>query len=193
MVRIVDYPRVLEQTKADGLRSLYHNSGAFGFPDAVATTSLGWIGPDDPTIRESARPMIRRIAEPFEANLASATVRAWTTLLPGKVWIMPKSHWSYELQFGSATWLPGELAGLGIDSADLIGRTNAAAIAAETGDAEQTAGLIESLLTNLNGSDFALYFPGGKTVATLHHHKQVWWTTADRAVAAGLDQIVSPA
>jgi hypothetical protein len=106
---------------------------------------------------------------------------------------MPKSHWSYELQFGSPVWLPGRLRSIGIDPAALVDRTNAAAIEGGLDDAPAVTGLVESLLTELAGSDFAMLFPGRRTVCALHHHKQVWWTTADESVGRGLDRIVSPA
>jgi hypothetical protein len=60
-------------------------------------------------------------------------------------------------------------------------------------DAPAMAGLVASLLARLDQSDFAMLFPGRRTVCTVHHHKQVWWTSADESVGRGLDRIVSPA
>ena len=71
------------------LRSLYYNSGAFGFPNGVATSFVGWIGPDDPSIRAEAMAQARRVAPPYEQSLADLAARAWETIFPGPVWVMP--------------------------------------------------------------------------------------------------------
>src|SRR5262245_8724935 len=97
---IIDYPIVLEQMRATGLRSLYYNGGAFGFASDVPTRSVGWVGPPDDSIRAEVRPVIRQIPSPFEQNLAAMLVKAWTEILPGRIWVMPGSSWSYELDFG---------------------------------------------------------------------------------------------
>src|SRR5262245_60737870 len=97
---IIDYPIVLEQMRAMKMRSLYYNSGAFGFNGDSTTRSIGWVGPPDGTIRESALGFVRHVGEPYESNLAALVVRAWREILPGRVWVMPKSHWAYELDFG---------------------------------------------------------------------------------------------
>jgi hypothetical protein len=117
---IIDYPIVLNQLAQQGFKSLYHNSGAFGFAPTVTTISRGWIGREDPSIRESARSIVRQITPPTESRMAELTIQFWKQSLPGPVWVMPKSHWAYELEFGSRDWLPGVLKQIGIDSAHLL-------------------------------------------------------------------------
>ena len=113
MPRIIDYPQVVEQAAADGLVSLYPNSGAFGFaPGATGARSGGSGG-------RFEHPPGGRGADPagggplHRARLAAMAARAWRELLPGEVWALPKSHWAYELQFGSHEWMPGLLREVG--------------------------------------------------------------------------------
>jgi hypothetical protein len=190
MPSVVEYPIVLADQTAAGLRSLYYNSGAFGFAPAVATTSVGWIGPPDETIRPAARPLVRQVGEPYPCKLAELLARAWVELLPGPTWVMPKSHWGYELDFGSKEWLPDALRAAGVDPSILAGRNNAAAVQFEPGEAKPFAALVEALLTRLKGSDFAAAWPGRRVACTIHSHQQLWWTTDDAAVAEGLDRLV---
>jgi len=42
---------------------------------------------------------------------------------------------------------------------------------------------VSRLLEMLQGSDFAIAFPHHRMTCMLHHHKQLWWTTRDAAVA----------
>ena len=39
-------------------------------------------------------------------------------------------------------------------------------------------------------SDFQLSFPGLPAVCTIHHHKQLWWTTVDPSLHALLEKMV---
>lgn len=187
---IIDYQLVLEQMRAQHFKCLYYNSGAFGFPADVQTRSIGWLGPVDETIKPDARLMTRMVAPPFEPNLAERVTGAWQELLPGRVWAMPKSHWAYELEFGSRDWMPALLENIEIDPGLLVGRNNAAAIEFTPGEERHFQHFIERLLQMLLGSDFLLGFPGRNTICTIHSHKQIWWTTADGEVAAGLDRLV---
>lgn len=189
MPRIVDYEVVLDRMTGQGLQCLYYNSGAFGFPEGVITESVGWTGPDDPTLRPAARSLARQVAPPYELNLAARVIRAWHDCLPGTLWLMPKSHWAYELDFGSHVWMPAMLDAIGIDAKSLQPRTNAAAIEFEASESASLQAVIETLLEKLFGSDFALAFPGRPVVCTLHHHKQVWWTSSDREIIAALGRI----
>lgn len=189
---IIDYPIVLEQMREMKMRSLYYNSGAFGFHSDTPTRSLGWIGPADDTIREAARPLVRQVAEPFEANLADLLVRAWQEILPGRIWIMPASHWAYELDFGSKEWMPALLEGLGIDPGLLQTRTTAAALEFAPDEVEPLKHLVQRLLEMLQASDFAIAFPHRRVVCSLHHHRQLWWTSAEPAVSDALDAMVGP-
>jgi len=183
---IVDYAQVLDQMGRQGFRSLYYNSGAFGFSEESGVESVGWIGPDDPTLRPAARALARSVPEPYAAELTTRVVRAWREHLPGTVWVMPKSHWAYELDFGSRDWMPAVLEHAGVDSGLLQPRTNAAAIEFKLSEGEAFSHLVEGLLRMLFGSDFALAFPGHPVTATVHHHKQVWWTSTDHALIESL-------
>ena len=185
---VVDYPIVLADQQRAGLRSLYYNSGAFGFANGTATTSVGWIGPPDATIRSAALPLVRHVPEPYPTTLARLLASVWQEQLPGDVWVMPKSHWAYELDFGSKAWLPDVLRSIGVDPATLVTRNNAAAVAFAPAEVEPFVILVENLLRHLAGSDFAAAWPGRRVACTIHSHQQLWWTTDDPALMAGLDQ-----
>jgi hypothetical protein len=182
----VDYEQVLSQMKGQGLRSLYYNSGAFGFAEGVPAHSVGWIGTEDSSLRPEAREMAVKVAPPYESTLGELVVRAWHDYLPGKVWLMPKSHWAYELDFGSRDWMPALLERAGVDAGLLQSRTNAAAIEFNLTEVNSFTHVIEGLLRMLLGSDFALAFPGRQAVCTLHHHKQVWWQSDDAGLIESL-------
>lgn len=179
MPSLIDYEAVQEHMDALGMRSLYYNSGAFGPKDAVSMRYFGWIGPDDPSIRPEALAHSRRVPPPYAQTLAALAARVWQELLPGPAWVMPKSHWAYELDFGSKTWMPGALERLGLDPASLAARTNAAAIEFATSEVEPLAAFVGTLLDNLLGSDFAIAFPSYPINCTIHHHKQLWWVATD--------------
>jgi hypothetical protein len=182
MPTIVDYPIVLERMEGEGFRCLYHNSGAFGFVDEDGTESVGWIGAADETIKPAARVLAREVPPPIEENLTVLAMRVWREHLPGSVWVMPKSHWAYELEFGSREWMEALLEKIGIDPALLSERNNAAAIEFEADETEQFQLFLRQLLTKLAGSDFFLAFPGRRTICTVHNHKQLWWTTGDESI-----------
>src|SRR4051812_39634096 len=104
MPRIIDYQQVLATLTSRGLKSLYYNSGSFGFDVGPRDLACGWIGPPDGTLKESARAIATRVPPPHAQNLARLLARAWWSILPGAMWIMPGSHWAYELDFGSDDW-----------------------------------------------------------------------------------------
>jgi hypothetical protein len=187
---IVDYDTVLQALLGQGLKSLYYNSGSFGFSTGVTTQTVAWIGPPDPTIRPEALSFTRPIAPPYTQRMTDLTVRAWGELLPGVVWAMPRSHWAYELDFGSKDWMPAALAKCGVDSASLAPLTTGAAIEFNWEDSGQFASFLATLLDNLSGSsDFQLVWPGHPIVCTVHHHKQLWWTTTDDSIYRGLNEL----
>jgi hypothetical protein len=190
MPTVVDYNLVLERLQRQGLRNLYHNAGAFGFAQDVNPRTLAWIGPDDPTIREAAKPFVRRVAPPYESALAASLRRAWVEHLPGPIWLMPMSHWHYEMHFGNATWLPDALQSVNVDAELLRDRNNGAAIEFTMQDWPQLESFVEVILKNLAGSDFLAAFPGKPALCMLHHHKQLWWQTTDETLANALDAIV---
>lgn len=192
MAKTVGYDSVRQTLVRQGLTSLYYNSGSFGFPPGVNTQTVGWIGPPDPTIRPEAVRFTRQAVAPFEPNLARLAVGAWQELLPGVVWAMPRSHWAYELDFASRDWLPAALGEVGIDSATLAPLTTGAAIEFEGAAGEAFGGFLEALLRNLSGSsDFQLAWPGKPALCTVHHHKQLWWTTPDATLHKRLEAILS--
>lgn len=190
MPRIVDYPTVLDLLTRQGLKSLYYNSGAFGFPPDVQTTTRGWIGKPDAAIRPAAMQWIRQVNEPFGQQLSAHFLWVWKQYLPGPVWVMPKSHWAYELEFGSRAWMPAALAAVGVDWQQLLPLNNAAAIEFAEADAELLGNFVIELLTRLDGSDFQAVFAGGQTICTIHSRGQLWWTTVDAAVAGRLDAVL---
>jgi hypothetical protein len=190
MPTIIDYTIVLNQLMQQGFKSLYHNSGAFGFSPSAHTLSRGWIGREDSSIRASARAIVRQFAAPYEKLMAEKLADVWLESLVGPVWVMPKSHWAYELEFGSREWLPDALEKIGIDSGKLLPLNNAAAIEFDPAEAEQLKILVETLLTRLVGSDFQMVFPDRNTICTIHNRGQLWWTTADLVVGKRLDVLV---
>ena len=187
MPRIIEYEQVLATLTARGMKSLYHNSGSFGLIDQPHT--CGWIGADDPTIREAARAACLQVPEPHVENLARLFERTWTTLLPGPLWLMPGSHWAYELDFGCATWMPQALHAIGIDAALLQSRSNGAAIEFCLSEAELATRFATDLLNHLTGSDFVATFPDHQALCTIHHHAQLWWQTPDRPLHAKLSNL----
>jgi hypothetical protein len=185
--RIIDYPDVLQRLTERGLVSLYHNSGAFGFPRGAPTQTVGWIGREDPTLRPAARDAAISIASPYEETLARLLVRFWRERVADAVaWVMPMSHWSYELDFGSAAWMPQMLREIGVDPDDLRPRNNGSAIEFSPAEHDALKTCVRSLLASLSTSDFAVTFPGRPVVCTVHHHKQLWWVTTDERLAQAL-------
>jgi hypothetical protein len=186
MPTIVDYAKVLDQTQSQGLRSLYHNSGAFGFPRGADVKYAGWIGPPDETIRPEARSLVQQIDPPYVPNLVNRLIGLWQAHLPGVIWFTPMSHWSFELDHGSKTWMPGLLREIKIDPAPLTHLNNAPAIEFGDNEADLVGTVATGLLENLKSSDFAILFPDRPAIATLHHHQQLWWTTTDAGIHAAI-------
>ena len=186
---IIDYPQVLEQLTRQGLRCNYFNGGAFGFGPDATIHIRGWIGPEDSTIRPAARALARPVNPPYEANLAHMAVRAWQAVVPGLAWLMPLSHWHFELNDGSREWLPGLLESLEIDPAHLVHRNTAAAIEFGNDDADALERTLRTLLEKLLASDFMLAFPRRGILCNVHHHKQLWWVTDNIQLQQQLDAI----
>jgi hypothetical protein len=186
---VIDYAMVLDQMRRQELKCHYFNSGAFGFGESKATHIIGWIGPADPSIRDTMRLNVRSIKPPFEQNLTALFLRAWRDVLPGRLWLMPASHWAYELDFGNRDWLPAVLQSIGIDPSELQSRTDASAIEFTENDSEIAGLAVLSLLEHLKNSDFTLAFPNRNVLCSLHHHKQLWWTTDDPSLAESLRRI----
>jgi hypothetical protein len=189
---IIDYPIVLEQMRQMQMRSLYFNGGAFGFT-AAPTQSIGWIGPADETIRPEMRHFTRQAPPPYEPSLTDLLLRTWREVLPGRIWVMPGSHWAYELDFGSRDWMPPLLEAIGVDPGLLQNRTNAAAIEFTPEESPALSHLVSRLLEMLQTSDFAIAFPHRRITCTLHHHKQLWWTTPDADLFAAIEGMLPKA
>ena len=189
---IIDYAVVVEHMKLHRLKCNYYNSGAFGFADPAGVHHLGWIGPDDPTIRPAARAFARQVPPPYESTLADLAARAWHAHFPGRVWAMPMSHWAYELDYGSRDWMPALVEHIDLDPGLLEGRNNAAAIEFSPDETHHFKHFTQRLLEMLLSSDFMLAFlgPGTPVLCTLHHHKQLWWTTKDEKVSKALEDCV---
>ena len=189
MPKVIDYAIVLQRMTELRMRSLYFNSGAFGPADAGSMRFTGWIGPEDPTIRPEALAQARSVAAPYEQNLAALVTKAWREILGGPGWVMPKSSWAYELDFGSKTWMPELLAQTGIDAGQLAPLTNAAAIEFMPDEGDAFAKFITTLLQKLFGSDFAVAWPQFPVACTIHHHKQIWWMSGDERIIDQLRRI----
>jgi len=189
---IVDYNVVLERLQSRGLVCNYYNGGAFGFPPALKAQTVAWIGPPDETIRAEARQFTRQVPEPYEPSLASLATKFWQQLAV-PAWVMPMSHWAFELDHGNHQWLPGLLEAVGVSAGELQPRTNAAAIEFPPDDPAAFRLFVQGLLTNLGGSDFAIVFPDRAVVCIIHHHKQLWWTTTEPALLGTLDQLMGTA
>jgi hypothetical protein len=186
MPRVIDYIDVQQQMQADGLVSLYHNSGAFGFTPGTDVQTVGWIGADDPTIRDAARALVRQVQPPFEPTLARLLTQLWQSHLIGTAWLMPKSHWHYELHFGNRELLEPLLSELGIDPNELVDRNDGSAIEFSASEGELVREAAQRLLADLRGSDFMIAFPARATLCTIHHHKQLWWQTSNPIAATAL-------
>ena len=181
MPTIIDYPRVLARMTDEGLCCNYPNSGAFGFPPAAGAHILGWIGPDDPTIKPAMRSQLKIFPAPYESNLAAAALDVWQSVLPGLAWVMPSSHWHFELHDGSRAWMPAALDEIKIDPAHLTFRPDGSALEFHPHETAAFSHWLEALLTGLSVSDFVLAFPGRPVLCMIHHHKQLWWTFTDPA------------
>lgn len=191
MPGIIDYPTVLATMTAAKFRCNYPFSGSFSIPSGKIR---GWIGPTDPTIRAEMQALTRPVAEPYITNLTEAAIRAWHIALPGIAWIMPASHWHFELHDGSRDWLPRTLADIGVDAKQLENRADGSAIQFAAGEIAEFTSFLTMLLANLKVSDFSIAFPGHSALCMVHHHKQLWWMSGDESLLRQIDaQLMPPA
>lgn len=188
MPKIIDYPQVLRRMTEQGFVCNYPNSGAFGFPHAPEYR--GWIGPEDSTIKPAFRDLLRKFPAPYEANLASSATDVWQKLLPGPVWLMPMSHWHFELHDGSRTFLADRLAEIHVDATALTDRADGSALEFDFQESAEFRVLVQALLEGLRGSDFLLAFPDRPVLCVIHHHKQLWWVSSDSQWLARIDAAV---
>jgi hypothetical protein len=173
MPAIVDYDNVKQRMAERGYVSLYHNSGAFGFSPETTIQTVGWIEADDPTIRDAARSLTRHV--PSIVQLLPGVLNR----LNSDVWLMPKSHWHYEMHFGNRELLE-EILPVAINL--LRERNDGSAIAFARSEYAKLIEITRRLLNGLRGSDFMLAFPDANTLCTIHHHKQLWWQTTDVSI-----------
>ena len=171
MPRIIDYPHVLRQMQSRGFVSLYHNAGAFGFASSEGVKTYGFVAAPDPTIRAEAHQFVR------QTNDLSNVLRQIACAFASDAWLMPKSHWHYELHFGNRELLESLLPSMGIDPALLRERNDGSAIAFAVHEAQLLGDAAGRLLGELRGSDFLIAWPDAATLCTIHHHKQLWLQT----------------
>jgi hypothetical protein len=134
------------------------------------------------------RQHLRIVTLPNQSKFAT---RAWHEIFHGVAWLMPGSHWSFELNYGSRTWLPGLLREIEIDPEVLIGLTSAAALEFAPTERPAFEAALHSLLKNLTVSDFSLAFPLRRGICVIHHHRQLWWTSPDSGVITQLDRLIA--
>jgi hypothetical protein len=186
---IIEYSDVLQRMQSDGYRSLYHNSGAFGFVSQTPLLVAGWTLAEDPSIRPEMTPLVRRV-EPAEARtLAELATRFWQAQARGPAWVMPLSHWAFELDHGSAGWMPAALSAIGLDPGELAPRVDGSAIEFGLQESPLFRGFVHDLLEHLTASDFLITFPGLPLLCTIHHHRQLWWQTTDERLAGLLREL----
>jgi len=190
MPRIIEYDEALAQLRREGLVCNYHNSGAFAFADAERVQVRGWIGKDDPTIRPEYAAMVRRVAEPYAPTLAGLARRFCEARPAGEAWVMPMSHWAYELQFGQGPWLAELLEAVGVPAELLAGRNNASPVAFGEAELEDLERLLGGLLADVRSSDFVLLPRARAAICTIHHHQQLWWMTTRGEIVQELDGMV---
>jgi hypothetical protein len=148
-----------------GLKCVYPNSGAFGFAGGGTGRVVGWVSGADSTIKPGLAADLSVVPRD---RLAQKLVDRWQRDLPGPAWLVPKSHWSFELQHGNGEWLAPLLLDAGVDPAELVNRTTAAAIEFLPDEAQRLVPLAHELLQRLTQSDFAVLFPPRPVLVTLH-------------------------
>ena len=121
---------------------------------------LGWIGPDDPTLRPAARDVTRPVPAALRSKPRRPPHPRLADHFPGRVWAMPMSHWAYELDYGSRDWMPALIEHIDLDPGLLQGRNNAAAIEFAPAEAHHFRHFTQRLLEMLLASDFMLAFLG---------------------------------
>ena len=91
-----------------------------------------------------------------EAVMDCARVRK---MIEGEAWLMPKSHWHYEMHFGNGALLEKVLGEIGIDAVELRDRNNGAAIEFSIDENDSLKRAIRALVGGLVQSDFLVAFP----------------------------------
>jgi hypothetical protein len=181
--RIIDYVEMTRTLEAEGYACNYPNSGSFslrggnGIIRGWLTTKDESVLPDLPTRIVGGR------------DLAEMAVAAWRQYMPGNALLAPSSHWAFEMQFGHPQELKPILQGMGLDEKAISEDANGSAIEFQPAESGVLQNAVSGLLSFLLTSDFMLYFPGYRTSCMIHHHKQLWWVSANEAAVGGLDKI----
>ncbi len=177
MASVVAYDRAMAELLSRGMVCLYFNSGSFGFEESREVVHAGWLIGDDASLTPRARDAARVIDPPETRRLAQLAGALWRRV-GGPAWLMPGSHWAYELDFATPD-LAGVLEAAGIAPRELDvhdGRP----VQFDPHEAESFEAVVSWLLDSGTTSDYrlALLGPGGVTVSgIIHHHRQLWWTT----------------
>ena len=180
VARVVDYAEVLDAAGAVGLRCVYPNGAAFA-PAEGEWAVAGWVTGGDATIRPAFRDRASLVGAADLSRLVAAACDR-------EAWVAPVHHWAAELDHGEdPAAMAAALGSVGVDASRLRGRRRADAVALPPAG---VGPFVDRLFDAMGKSDFALLLPGRAVLATLHHHRQVWWRAAD---AAGLPTTPPPA
>ena len=183
---IIPYADVLAAAEAVGLKCVYPNGAAFA-PASGDWAVAGFVTGDDATMRPAFRARTRRVEQDDLAGLVARTTFA--VLAATEAWLAPVHHWAAELDHGTddaGGTTADAFERIGVDVASLRGRRQADGVAFET--SSHLERVLADLLPRLWKTDFTLVLPGVAAVATLHHHRQLWWRCADAGVADRLLQ-----
>ena len=183
MPYLLDFKFALKQLTGAGFVSLYHNSGAFGFPPTATVHTIGWTGDADESIRPEMQAQIRKVSEPYAPTMARMAQHAWTAHLGGECWLTPKSHWHYEMHYGNRALLDEVLPTVDVNPASVLDRNDGSPVVFTPAEGDAMFQTVLAVLQGLRSSDFQLTFPTRAMVCTIHHHEQLWWQTTDAAIA----------
>ncbi len=131
----------------------------------------GLLTGEDATVRPGLA--TRLLADATPGGLAAALVSPLDRL-GGVAWLSPGHHWAHELHHSGSNWASELLDRLGLPRPD---ERTAAALAFD--DAAELLWVATTVWEHLDRADWACSFPnlpGDRfALATLHHHRQLWW------------------
>lgn len=185
MAQVLDYGQVQQVLVGKGLKCLYHNSGSWGFAGGKTVAAVGWVLGEDMTMTPAARKVARVLGGLEE--LVAGIGKAWARV-GGEAWVLPGSHWAYELDFGTPA-MEGVLKRWGVSGVEgLVGRNDGSAVVFGDGEEGAFMGVLGELFRIGTASDYQLIFPAVPITGILHHHVQVWWQTEDTSLAVWLSE-----
>ncbi len=156
-----------------GLRCVYPNSGAFEFADPARRQILGFALRADATVRPELRSSLHTVEPSTPRRLAEILVSQWQAHMPtADGWLLPASHWGHELHHGNGAWLGPMLKRLQVD---VPAEAAAPAVAFRPARHALLLEVAEAMFARLQESDVTVLFPPFPVIATLHHHRQLWW------------------